>query len=257
MPGAMRWGRPTTRAPAEGAPASTGRHRGRRRSARRCRTRRACGTGRRADEQARRRSLAEHASRTCVVLLLVDLARLDERVDLAEPVDAEADVLQQARVVPVDELRPDDAGVGAVQLLDEQPDGIRLEGDVVVHQAEEPVVAFDEVEHLVGRRAIAGVAVEGADESLRQPATDLFVDGASDRRTPGRGSAAEDSPRGRDLSRTSADTRPRARGPRRPPRRAGRSPGFHGRARLAARSDDLHPRSPTRVLAKLALWVTM
>ena len=34
----------------------------------------------------------------------------------------EADVLQQPRVGPLDELRTDDAGVGPVQLLDEQPD---------------------------------------------------------------------------------------------------------------------------------------
>ena len=54
------------------------------------------------------------------MLLLVDLARLDERIDLAEAVDAEADVLQHARIVPSNQLRADDAGVRAVQLLDQQ-----------------------------------------------------------------------------------------------------------------------------------------
>ena len=43
------------------------------------------------------------------MLLLVVLARLDDRVDLAESVEAEADVLQSARLVPVDELGPDEA----------------------------------------------------------------------------------------------------------------------------------------------------
>ena len=106
-----------------------------------------------ANQQARRRQ-GEHVAHG-VVLLLVDLAFLDERVDLAEAVDAEADVLQHARVVPRDQLRPDDAGIRAIQLLDQQPDGTRIQGDVVVQEAEEPVVALDQTEHLVGGGAVA------------------------------------------------------------------------------------------------------
>ena len=45
-----------------------------------------------------------------VVLFLVGLARLDQRVDLTEPVDGVADVLQHGGVVPLDELRADEAG---------------------------------------------------------------------------------------------------------------------------------------------------
>ena len=47
-----------------------------------------------ADQQARRRQHEHVAHR--VVLLLVDLARLDDRVDLAEAVEPETDVLQHA-----------------------------------------------------------------------------------------------------------------------------------------------------------------
>ena len=101
-----------------------------------------------------------NTSRDGVVLLLVELARLDDRVDLAEAVEAEADVLQHAGVVPRHELRPDDAGVRAVQLLDQRADRVGLEGDVVVADAEEPVVALDEAQHLVGGRAEAGVGAE-------------------------------------------------------------------------------------------------
>ena len=104
-----------------------------------------------------------------VVLLLVELAPLDDRVDLAEPVDTQADVLEDAGVVPVDELRADDAGVRAVQLLDEQPDGVGVERDVVVAEAEEAALALDEPQHLVGGGSEAGVGVELADEGLGQP----------------------------------------------------------------------------------------
>ena len=69
---------------------------------------------------------------------------------LAESVDAEADVLQDARVVPRDELRADDAGVRSIQLLDQQADRAGIEGDVVVQEAEEAVVALDQAQHLVG-----------------------------------------------------------------------------------------------------------
>ena len=77
-------------------------------------------------------------------------------------------MLEHAGVVPGDELRPDEAGVRAVQLLDEQADGVGLEGDVVVAEAEEAAVALDESQHLVGRRAEAGVGAEVADEGVGQ-----------------------------------------------------------------------------------------
>ena len=73
-----------------------------------------------------------------------------------------ADLEQLARVVPGDELRPDDAGVGAERLLDEGADGVRVEGDVVVAEQVEGG-ALDDAEHLVGGGAEAGVAVEAAD----------------------------------------------------------------------------------------------
>ena len=78
-----------------------------------------------------------NTSRTRVVLLLVELAGLDGGAgspNLSTPTPA----LQQAgRVVPLDELRADDAGVRAVRLLDQQADRVGLERDVVVQEAEE------------------------------------------------------------------------------------------------------------------------
>ena len=87
-----------------------------------------------------------------VVLFLVDLAGFDDRVDLAEPVEAEPDVLQPARFVPLDELGTDHPGVRAVQLGDHRPHGVRRRRDVVVAEQEEAVVAFDESQDLVGGR---------------------------------------------------------------------------------------------------------
>ena len=127
-----------------------------------------------AHEQARRREHEDVADG--VVLLLVVLARLGDRVDLAEAVEAEPDVLEHARVVPRHELGPDDAGVGAVQLLDERAHGVGLEGDVVVAEAEEPAVALDEAEDLVGRRAEAGVGAEVADEGVGQALRDARLE---------------------------------------------------------------------------------
>ena len=107
-----------------------------------------------------------------VVLLLVVLAGLGDRVDLAEAVHAEPDVLEDARVVPRHELRADHAGVRAVQLLDQRPHGVGVEGDVVVAEAEEAAVALDEAEHLVGRCAEPRVASELTDEGVGEEAQD-------------------------------------------------------------------------------------
>ena len=97
-----------------------------------------------------------------VVLLLVELAPLDEGDLHAGLVDPHPDREQAARVVPFHELRAEDAGVGPVGLLDEEPDRRRLERDVVVHEAEE-AGALDEVERLVGGGSVPGVVVESAD----------------------------------------------------------------------------------------------
>ena len=91
---------------------------------------------------------------------------------LTEPVDVESDVLQDPRVVPGDDLRPDDAGVGAVQLLDHQTDGVGTEGDIVVTEAEEAVVAVDELRHDVGGWAESRVGPDVLDVRLRKDAVD-------------------------------------------------------------------------------------
>ena len=111
-----------------------------------------------------------------VVLLLVDLARFDDRIDLAEPVHSQTDRLQHARIVPLDELRPDSAGVRPVQLLDHQTQRVGLRGDVVVAEQEEPVVTLDEPQHFVGCRAESHVDPDRSDECAGQALLDSFVD---------------------------------------------------------------------------------
>ena len=73
------------------------------------------------------------------------------------------------RVVPVDELGADDRGVRAERLLHEQAHGVGIRGDVVVAQEVEgrPV---DDLDHLVGGGAEAGILLEPAHEGAgRRP----------------------------------------------------------------------------------------
>ena len=95
-----------------------------------------------------------------VVLLLVELAPLDGRHLVARLVDHRADLQQAGGVVPGDQLRADDAGVGPVRLLDEGPHGVGLEGDVVVAEQVEGG-ALDDREDLVGGGAEPGVVRRG------------------------------------------------------------------------------------------------
>ena len=124
-----------------------------------------------ADEHARRRH-EEHVA-DGVVLLLIQLAGIDERRRRPELVGRRPDLEQVLGGVPVDDLRADDAGVGPVRLLHELADGVGVEGDVVVEQAEEPR-ALDEAEHLVGRRAEATRILEAAHERSGHAVTDPF-----------------------------------------------------------------------------------
>ncbi len=83
-----------------------------------------------------------------VVLGLVELAGLDALDYGAEAVDAEADLEQAVRGVPLDQLRADDAGVGSVRLPHHAPDRVRRRGDVVVAD-EKMRGAFDGEQRLV------------------------------------------------------------------------------------------------------------
>ena len=102
-----------------------------------------------------------------IVLFLIGLTRVDERIDLAEPVDRIANVLQHVGIVPFDQLRPDDPGVRAIHLLDEQADRVGLERHVIVQEAEEAVVAIDQAEDLVRRAPESIATVDRAYEGPR------------------------------------------------------------------------------------------
>ncbi len=104
----------------------------------------------------------EHVT-DAVVLLLVDLARFDAGEGRTEAVDATADLEQDLGVLGADELRPRDAGVGAVPLLDHEPHRRLVEHDVVVAEEQEGG-ALDDVEGLVGGHGEPGVGAEGAHE---------------------------------------------------------------------------------------------
>jgi hypothetical protein len=94
-----------------------------------------------------------------VVLLLVELAPLDRSDCDADLVGAQAHLQQPARVIPLDQLRPHDRGVGAERLLEQQADGVGIRRHVVV--AEDVVRrALDDGEDLVGRGGEAGVAAD-------------------------------------------------------------------------------------------------
>ena len=114
------------------------------------------------------------------MLLLVVLAGLDDRVDLAEPVEAEPDVLQHGAVRPTRRAsdRPCRRSSGTAPRPASAPrptPARRRRG-----RAEEPVVALDEPQHLVGGGAEPGVAGEGADEGVRQVRPDPGGDGVEE-----------------------------------------------------------------------------
>lgn len=114
-----------------------------------------------------------------VVLLLIELPGLDAEIDFAESIDTEANRLEYPWVIPFDQLGPDDAGVRAVDLLDEQSHGVALGGDIVVAEQEEASVPLDEPEDLVARRAEAQVCSDVSNEGFRHAHADaraqLFV----------------------------------------------------------------------------------
>ena len=102
-----------------------------------------------------------------IVLLLVELAPLDDRRDRARLVDVEPDREQALGRVPLDELRADDAGVRAERLLDEQAHGVGVRRHVAV-QDREVGGALDRAEHLVGGRGEARVLGQPAHVGTRQ-----------------------------------------------------------------------------------------
>ena len=93
-------------------------------------------------------------------------------------VGAHADLEDAVGIVPLDELGPDDAGVGAVGLLDHHLDHVGVEAHVVVAEQVERR-ALDRVEHLVGRGAEAGVVVEPAQVRVGRDRGDAVLEVAS------------------------------------------------------------------------------
>ena len=102
-----------------------------------------------------------------VVLLLVELTRIDAGVGRTEPVDGAPDVEEHLGVVGAHELRAHDAGVRAVRLLDEHTHRGRVEHDVVVAEQQERRVLRDR-ERLVGRGREPRAGVEPPHEGARE-----------------------------------------------------------------------------------------
>ena len=106
-----------------------------------------------------------------VVLPVVDLAGDDAVHHGACLVAAHPDVEQDAGVVPIDELRGDDAGIGAERFLDQLVDRVGVERHVVVAEQEERC-PLDHAEHLVRGGGVPGPAGQLADECIRQETPD-------------------------------------------------------------------------------------
>ncbi len=101
-----------------------------------------------------------------VVLLLVEFVHVDHVVPRCELVDLQAHVLEQRRLLPVDELRSGDADVRPERLGDHDPHRIGGEGDVVVTHEKEcrGDVGF---QHGVGGGA-EPVRIAGIDDGRRR-----------------------------------------------------------------------------------------
>ena len=100
-----------------------------------------------------------------VVLPVVDLSFGDAIHHSTRLVGAHADMEEDARVVPVHELRRHHPGVGTERLLHQLVDGIGIEGDVVVQEQEEGC-SLHHAEGLVGRGGVAGVPRQVAHERI-------------------------------------------------------------------------------------------
>ena len=138
-----------------------------------------------AHEKACRRK-SEHVLHE-VVLFLVDLAVIGERHLHAEPVDGDADALDHARVVPMDELRAHHPGIRPVRLLHHPGHGVGCERDVVMEEAEEPAVALDQVQDRVAGAREARISARVADDGSGKGSLDEVPRGLAGRagRLPG------------------------------------------------------------------------
>ena len=116
-----------------------------------------------ADEDAPPRG-DEHVAHR-VVLAVVDLALEDPVDDRPRLVAAHPDVEEDGRVVPVDELGRDDAGVRTERLLDHLVHGVVVQRDVVVEEQVEGGT-LDHAQHLVRGGAVGGTARQVADERV-------------------------------------------------------------------------------------------
>ena len=121
-----------------------------------------------------------------VVLLLVQLAAVDERHGGARLVDRQADAQQPVVTVPVDQLGRHDAGVGSQRLLDQEPQGVGLGGHVVVAEDQEGG-ALDGLQHVVGGGGEAGrpaAALGPPEKSIGEdgghPGAEVFATGTVD-----------------------------------------------------------------------------
>ena len=109
------------------------------------------------------------------MLFLIDFARLDQRIDFAEAIDAEPDVLEYVGLVPNNELGSNDASVRPIQLLDEQSSRSDIERNVVVHQEEEAIVTLDQVQYFVGCCTVPRVIGRLADKGVGQLLVNSFL----------------------------------------------------------------------------------
>ena len=101
------------------------------------------------------------------MLLLVELAPLDQRRGRPGLVNGHSHLEQVERVVPRHQLRADDARVGSEGLLDEQAHRVGLGRDVVVAEQEERRPLHHR-QGVVGGGAEARVLVQPADERAGQ-----------------------------------------------------------------------------------------
>ena len=110
------------------------------------------------------------------MLFLVDFAGIETEIDLTKSVETEADGLQRTRLVPLDELRTNDAGVRTVDLFEEGADCVGLRSNVVVTQEEKPVVAFDKPQHFVGGRTKPSSDADVSHKRIRDPHSDTRLE---------------------------------------------------------------------------------
>ena len=96
------------------------------------------------------------------MLFLIKFAVVGNRKLDTESINVDSDTLDHLGVIPIRQLRTNGTRVRAIQLFDQQRDGIGGEGHVVMHETEKPAVSLHQIQDTVTRGSKTRIAPQKA-----------------------------------------------------------------------------------------------